>query len=462
MAKNSKQRTAYVCRECGADYLKWQGQCSECKAWNSLDEIKISKNATTQHTAPRDYRAHSGFAGAKSQVKNLSDVEANDIQRAAIGISELDRVLGGGLVSGAVILVGGDPGIGKSTLLLQMQAKIATQQSTLYISGEESPEQIALRAERLGLDKSTLQIMAETSVDTILNLLTQQKPKVVIIDSIQTIYEPEISSAPGSVSQLRESTANITRYAKQTGTTIFIIGHVTKEGAIAGPRVLEHIVDTVLYFEGGDTSRFRMLRAIKNRYGPANEMGVFAMQDSGLKAVSNPSAIFLTQREAPAPGSAIMVNWEGTRPILVEVQALVDASAGHQSRRVALGLEQNRLAMLLAIISRHAALMMADQDVFVNAVGGVKVNETAADVAIILAAISSFRNHPLAKDMACFGEVGLAGEVRPVPNGEARIQEAAKQGFTTIICPHLNVPKHTTTQAKIIGVKSVSELLAWV
>lgn len=458
MAKKSSSKTAYVCRECGADYVKWQGQCSECKAWNSLDEFKISKPAAPNQAPRRDYRA-GGYAGSQGDIQTLDTIEADDIQRLPIGISEFDRVLGGGIVPGAVVLVGGDPGIGKSTLLLQMQGKVATQHDALYISGEESPEQIALRADRLGLEKSQLKLIAETSVETILSILTQHKPKIVIIDSIQTIYQPTISSAPGSVSQLRESTADITRFAKQTGTTIFIIGHVTKEGAIAGPRVLEHIVDTVLYFEGDNASRFRMLRAIKNRYGPANEMGVFAMQDNGLKAISNPSAIFLTQRADPAPGSVVMVNWEGTRPLLIEVQALVDGNGGGHPRRVTLGLEQNRLVMLLAVMSRHAGMMMHDQDVFVNAVGGVKITETAADIAVILAALSSLRDKPMAKELACFGEVGLAGEVRPVPNGDARIQEAIKQGFTTIICPAHNQPRKAIPGIEIIGIKSVSELL---
>jgi DNA repair protein RadA/Sms len=454
----AKVKTAYVCRDCGADYLKWQGQCGECKAWNSLDEFKISAEAKKKSTTA-DTRSLGNYSGSQSAIQTLDQVNAAAISRKPIGISELDRVLGGGIVDGAVMLVGGDPGIGKSTLLLQMQATLAEATDVLYISGEESPEQISLRAERLGLNRASMKLIAETSVDSILKTLQTEKPSVVVIDSIQTIFLPALSSAPGSVSQLRECTAEITRFAKQTGTSIFIIGHVTKEGAIAGPRVLEHIVDTVLYFEGDNASRFRILRAIKNRFGPANEMGVFAMQDDGLKPVSNPSAIFLTHRDEPAPGSAVLVNWEGTRPILVEIQALVDSHAGSHPKRVTLGVDQNRLAMLLAVMSRHAGVAMYDQDVFVNAVGGVKITETAADLAVIIAALSSLRSRPIPKDTICFGEIGLSGEIRPVPNGEARLQEASKQGFTRAICPHHNLPRKPIKELEIHGIKSVNELL---
>jgi DNA repair protein RadA/Sms len=380
--------------------------------------------------------------------------------RLATGSGELDRVLGSGLVIGSVVLVGGDPGIGKSTLLLQTLAHLAGVGAALYVSGEESPQQVSLRAQRLGLPRERLRLLPETCVERVLTAAEREKPQVMVIDSIQTIFTERLQSAPGSVSQVRDSAAQLVRFAKRTGTALFLVGHVTKEGAIAGPRVLEHMVDTVLYFEGDSGSRFRVMRAVKNRFGPVNELGVFAMTDHGLRAVSNPSAIFLSRHEVPVPGSVIMVTREGTRPLLVEIQALVDDCHGGNPRRIALGLEQNRLAMLLAVLHRHGGLAMYDQDVYVNAVGGVRISETAADLPVLLASLSSFRDRSLSADLVVFGEVGLAGEVRPVPNGEERLREAQKHGFKQAIVPKANVPRRPITQGiEVVGVSRVGEVL---
>ena len=436
---SQKRRTAYVCTECGADHAKWQGQCEACGAWNSLSEIALESVAQAASPASR----RSGWAGKVdvAQVIALADVRHTEHARTSTGIGEFDRVLGGGLAEGAVVLVGGDPGIGKSTLLLQALAQMAPQLPGLYVTGEESLAQVAGRAVRLGLPLDGLQALAETCVERILEHAIAMRPRLIIADSIQTLWTDTLTAAPGSVSQVREAAARLVRYAKETGTAVFLVGHVTKEGGIAGPRVLEHMVDAVLYFEGDSGSRFRVLRAFKNRFGAVNELGVFAMGDKGLREVPNPSAIFLSGASAPQPGSCVMVTREGTRPLLVEVQALVDASPLSNPRRVAVGMEGNRLAMLLAVLHRHGGIMTGDQDVFVNVVGGIRVQETAADLPVLLAVLSSLRNVPLADKTIAFGEVGLSGELRPVPNGEERLNEAATHGFKRAIVAKANAPK---------------------
>jgi DNA repair protein RadA/Sms len=433
----AKARTAYVCTECGGEHSKWQGQCVECGAWNTLAEIVV------QPAAKAAAATRSGYAGAggAAKVTQLASVAAEAEQRSATGIGELDRVLGGGLVAGSVVLIGGDPGIGKSTLLLQMLGAIGRRVRGLYVTGEESLSQVASRGQRLGISLEGLEALAETSIERILGEAAASKPDVLIIDSIQTIWTELLTAAPGSVSQVRESAARLVRYAKESGTSVFLVGHVTKEGGIAGPRVLEHMVDAVLYFEGEAGSRFRILRAFKNRFGAVNELGVFAMGEKGLREVPNPSAIFLSAHSTPTPGSAVMVTREGTRPLLVEVQALVDQSSLGNPRRVALGLEQNRLAMLLAVLHRHGGMAVYDQDVFVNVVGGIRVQETAADLPTLLAVLSSFRDRPLPDKLVAFGEVGLSGEIRPVPNGDERLREAATHGFLKAIVPKANAPK---------------------
>lgn len=451
----AKAKTVYICRECGAKHNQWAGQCSDCKAWNSLEE---SVQAVSTAVAPATAARQVGYAG-ESSVESLSTVGEDIEERFSTGLSELDRVLGGGLVVGAVTLIGGDPGIGKSTLLLQATASMSASTPTLYVSGEESLKQIALRATRLGLKIDELKVLAETCVERIIDLAQQHKPRVLVIDSIQTIFTELLQSAPGAVAQVRESTAKLVRYAKQTGTGVFLVGHVTKDGSIAGPRVLEHMVDTVLYFESDAGSRYRMLRAVKNRFGAANELGVFAMDDAGLREVKNPSAIFLSRHEQPVPGSVVMVTREGTRPLLVEVQALVDDSHSHNPKRVALGLDQNRLALLLAVLHRHADIAMFDQDFFANVVGGVKVTETASDVPLLLAGLSSFRGRAMPHDWLAFGEIGLAGEIRPVPFGEERLLEASKQGFATAIVPKGNEPRRPIGGLQIRAVSRVSELM---
>ncbi|NIP74176.1 MAG: DNA repair protein RadA [Gammaproteobacteria bacterium] len=449
----AKEKINYTCTECGAQAPKWSGQCADCGAWNTLVE-------TLAPRAPANPR-FAGFAGeAEAQVQALAEVQAAGEVRETTGIAELDRVLGGGLVPGSVTLIGGDPGIGKSTILLQTLAALAARAPTLYVTGEESKQQVRLRAERLGLGGGALRLLTETSVGRMLGAARRESPRVMAVDSIQTVYSDVLQSAPGSVAQVRESAAQLVRYAKQHGTALFLVGHVTKEGTLAGPRVLEHMVDTVLYFEGEHGGRYRVIRAIKNRFGAVNELGVFAMTDKGLKEVANPSAIFLSRHDEPVPGSVIMVTREGTRPLLVEVQALVDESHLSNPRRVTLGLEQNRLAMLLAVLHRHGGIPMYDQDVFANVVGGVRVAETAADLPVLLSVLSSFRNRPLPAGLVIFGEVGLAGEIRPVPNGQERLREAAKHGFTRAIVPKANAPKRGGVEGmRVTGVQRLAEAI---
>lgn len=454
----AKARTAYVCNECGAEYSKWQGQCTECNAWNSLSEIVLESAAAAK--APASRRA--GWAGKVDppKITALKDVEQTEHRRVSTGIGEFDRVLGGGLVEGAVVLVGGDPGIGKSTLLLQAVARMAAELPVLYVTGEESLAQVAGRAHRLELLLDGVNALAETGVESILQHAAKAGPRLIVADSVQTLWTESLTAAPGSVSQVRESAARLVRFAKETGTAVFLVGHVTKEGGIAGPRVLEHMVDAVLYFEGESGSRFRLLRAFKNRFGAVNELGVFAMGDKGLKEVSNPSAIFLSGGSTHQPGSCVMVTREGTRPLLVEVQALVDASPLSNPRRVAVGLEQNRLAMLLAVLHRHGGVLVGDQDVFVNVVGGIRVQETAADLPVLLAVLSSLQDRPLAEKTIAFGEVGLSGEIRPVPNGEDRLREAATHGFRRAIVPKANAPKGGSVKGmEVIAVERLSEAI---
>jgi len=450
----AKAKSSYSCTACGASATKWAGQCADCGEWNTLIEIAVAA------TTPRGGR-FAGYAGAAgaSEVQLLREVSADDVSRTPTGISEFDRVLGGGLVPGSVVLIGGDPGIGKSTLLLQTLAELDKQFTTLYVSGEESPQQVSLRARRLKLPIENMRLLPETRVEGILATAVKERPQVVVIDSIQTIFTEQLQSAPGSVAQVRESAAQLVRFAKQSGACLFIVGHVTKEGQLAGPRVLEHMVDTVLYFEGDSGSRYRVVRAFKNRFGAVNELGVFAMTEQGLKEVSNPSAIFLSSHDEAVAGSAIMVTMEGSRPLLVEVQALVDESQLGNPRRVTVGLEQNRLAMLLAVLSRHGGVVTHDQDVFINAVGGVRLSETGADLAVLLAVLSSLRNRPLPGGLIVFGEVGLAGEIRPVPNGQERLREAAKHGFTRAIVPKANLGKRAVEGMAVVGVSRLSEAL---
>jgi DNA repair protein RadA/Sms len=448
----AKPRTSFVCGDCGSIASRWTGQCGDCKAWNTMTEQVESQGVNRMSQA-----IHHKALAQTAPVLSLADIEAIDVPRFGTGIEEFDRVLGGGLVPGGVVLIGGDPGIGKSTLLLQALANLAATRNTLYVSGEESGAQIALRAKRLQVEARDLKLQAEIQLEKILGTLADVKPEVAVIDSIQTLYSDALTSAPGSVSQVRECAAQLTRVAKQTGITIILVGHVTKEGALAGPRVLEHIVDTVLYFEGDTQSSFRLVRAIKNRFGAVNELGVFAMTEKGLKGVSNPSALFLSQHDSQVPGSCVMVTQEGTRPLLVEVQALVDASHLPNARRLSVGLEQNRLAMLLAVLHRHAGIAAFDQDVFINAVGGVKIAEPAADLAVLLAINSSMRNKPLPRGLVVFGEVGLAGEIRPAPRGQERLREASKLGFSIAMVPKANAPKQKIEGMTIIAVERIDE-----
>jgi len=450
----AKQKTLYTCPECGASAPKWQGQCPGCGAWNTLIET-VAETAISSGNRMDKFAALAG----DGRLQNLSDIQPREEPRIPTGIEEFDRVLGGGLVAGGVVLIGGDPGIGKSTLLLQALTRLAqARHAVLYVSGEESGEQVALRARRLQLPTEGLPLLAEISLEKILATLTQLKPAVAVMDSIQTLYSEALQSAPGSVAQVRECAAHLTRYAKQSGTAIVLVGHVTKEGALAGPRVLEHIVDTVLYFEGETHSSFRLVRAVKNRFGAVNELGVFAMTDKGLRGVSNPSALFLSQHAQEVPGSCVMVTQEGTRPLLVEIQALVDGSHGNP-RRLSVGLEQNRLAMLLAVLHRHAGIGCFDQDVFVNAVGGVRIDEPAADLAVLLAIVSSLRSKPLPPKLVAFGEVGLAGEIRPAPRGQERIKEAAKLGFTLALIPKANAPKQPIKGIEIIALDRIEQAI---
>ncbi|UJF24302.1 DNA repair protein RadA [Suttonella sp. R2A3] len=449
----AKVKSRFVCQQCQAVYPKWQGQCHECGQWNCIEEEAVP-------VASGPGAKGGGYAGvAAGNVQRLHEVDLVSEAVHPCGISELDRVLGGGLVRGSVVLIGGDPGIGKSTLLLQMVAQVAKTQQCLYVSGEESPSQIGLRAERLGLPREEIVLYSETQVEKILATAAAEKPDVLVVDSIQTLYSEGLSAAPGAVSQLRESAAQLVRYAKTTGTTIFLIGHVTKEGAIAGPRVLEHMVDTVLYFESEAGSRFRMLRAVKNRFGPVNELGMFAMLEQGLKPVNNPSAIFLARPEEQQNGSVIVPVWEGSRALLVEVQALVDEATSGYARRVTLGLDSGRLAMLLAVLNRHAGIATGDMNVFANIVGGLKISETATDLAVIAAVCSSLRNRAIAPDMVVFGEVGLAGELRPVANGEARIKAAAQHGFKRVILPQANAPRAKMRGLTIQAASTLSDAL---
>ena len=454
----AKSRTAYVCTECGADHAKWQGQCAECGAWNTLSELVLEPGTKVPPAARR-----AGWAGAVEapRITALKDVRHSEEARVSTGIAEFDRVLGGGLVEGAVVLVGGDPGIGKSTLLLQSVAQLASRMPSLYVTGEESLAQVAGRAVRLGLPLEGVSALAETGVERILEHAAATRPKLIVADSVQTLWTEQLSAAPGSVSQVRESAARLVRYAKETGTAVFLVGHVTKEGGIAGPRVLEHMVDAVLYFEGESGSRFRVLRAFKNRFGAVNELGVFAMGERGLKEVPNPSAIFLSGGSTAQPGSAVMVTREGTRPLLVEVQALVDSSPLSNPRRVAVGLEGNRLAMLLAVLHRHGGVGVGDQDVFVNVVGGIRLQETAADLPVLLAVLSSLRDRPLAEKTVAFGEVGLSGEIRPVPNGDERLKEAATHGFRRAIVPKANAPRAGSYKGlEVIAVERLADALS--
>ncbi|XID74150.1 DNA repair protein RadA [Alkanindiges sp. WGS2144] len=475
----SKVKTQYLCQQCGTSHPKWSGQCSDCGEWNCLIESK--PEAVSTHRAKAGIVA-GGYAGQASSVTKLNQVSLSKETRLSTGISEFDRVLGGGLVAGSVVLIGGDPGIGKSTILLQTMTHMAEQKHpdhkrvyakqtmthmaeqagegnrALYVTGEESLSQVALRAQRLDLPTHQLSVMAETCVETICATLAQEKPAVAVLDSIQTLYTESLQSAPGGVAQIRESAALLTRFAKNSSTALFLVGHVTKEGALAGPRVLEHMVDCVLYFEGESDSRFRMIRAVKNRFGAVNELGVFAMTDRGLREVPNPSAIFLSRYDEAIPGSIVMVSREGTRPLLVEVQALVDDAHG-QPRRVALGLDQNRLAMLLAVMHRHGGVHTTGQDVFVNVVGGVKVLETGSDLAVLLAVASSLRGKALPRHLAVFGEVGLSGEIRPVPNGQERLREAVKHGFKTAIVPRANMPQQPIKGLNVIAVGRLHEAL---
>ncbi len=450
----AKEKSQFVCNSCGNVTSKWSGQCSACKEWNCIDEVKVQATTVTGKT-----NRYANYSGEVS-IKKLGQVSAEKQLRTTSHINELDRVLGGGLVPGSVILLGGDPGIGKSTLLLQVSAQIATAIEPLYVTGEESLSQIAMRARRLSLNVDDLDAMAETSVERIISTCLQKKPDLVIIDSIQTLFSEQLTSIPGSVSQVKEAAAQLVRMAKQNKITVILVGHVTKDGSIAGPRILEHMVDTVLYFESDGNSRYRVLRALKNRFGAVNEIGVFAMTETGVKEVENPSAIFLSEREENKPGSVVMVTREGTRPLLVEIQALVDQSPLGNPRRLSVGLEHNRLAMLLAVLHRMCHLAIHDHDVFLNAVGGMKITETAADLAIIVAILSSFKNRYLPKDTIVFGEVGLTGEVRPVYNGEDRLKEAANHGFKTAIVPKANAGKWVKSlPIKIITVDQVNQVL---
>jgi DNA repair protein RadA/Sms len=450
----AREKSHYVCSDCGGVAAKWLGKCPHCEAWNTLVE-------TVAETASAHRFGSAGARGlvAAQPVATLSAIEATDVERLPTGIDELDRVLGGGIVAGGVVLIGGDPGIGKSTLLLQAMDALSRQVKALYVTGEESGAQVAMRSRRLGLAGSSLRVLAEIQLEKISPAIEAERAQVCVIDSIQTVYSEALSSAPGSVAQVRECAAQLTRAAKRSGTTVILVGHVTKEGALAGPRVLEHIVDTVLYFEGDTHSAFRLVRATKNRFGAVNEIGVFAMTERGLKGVTNPSAIFLSTHGEPVPGACVLVTLEGTRPLLVEVQALVD-SGGPSPRRLSVGLDRDRLAMLLAVLHRHAGVPCADQDVFVNAVGGVRIAEPAADLAVMLAIQGSLRGKPLPRGFVAFGEVGLAGEVRPAPRGQERLKEAAKLGFSVAMVPKANAPKKPIDGLTVHAVERVEEAIA--
>lgn len=453
----AKKQSAFVCNDCGADFTKWQGQCSECGAWNALKEVRLG----SVHAPAERYQGYAGAAG-RAQVQVLSEVSLAELPRFSSGMAEFDRVLGGGFVPGSVVLLGGHPGAGKSTLLLQSLCLLAEQRCALYVTGEESLQQVAMRASRLKLPMDKLQVLSETHVEQIVALAERVQPKIMVVDSVQVVHMADISSAPGSVSQVRESAAYLTRFAKQTGTVLLLVGHVTKDGSLAGPKVLEHIIDCSIMVEGSHDSRFRTLRGHKNRFGAVNELGVFAMTEQGMREVANPSAIFLQRGEEISAGSVVMATWEGTRPLLVEIQALVDASHLGNPRRVTVGMEQNRLAMLLAVLHRHGGIMLGDQDVFVNAVGGVKIIEPSADLALLFSLISSFRDIPIDRHMVVFGEVGLSGEIRPVPSGQERLREAAKHGFKKAIVPVANHSKEPIAGIEVIAVKNIGDALQYI
>ncbi len=452
----AKSRVLYVCQDCGSEQSKWIGQCPDCGAWNTLTQFaRPAGVAGARAAAVRP----GGYAGEQTVVRTLAEIELRDVPRLPTGFDELDRVLGGGLVPGSVNLVGGQPGAGKSTLLLQVMCALAEGMEALYVTGEESLAQVALVARRLDLPVGKLRILAETSVESILAAAETVRPRVMVLDSIQVVHCAEIPSAPGGVAQVRESAACFTRYAKASGAALFLVGHVTKDGSLAGPKVLEHIIDCSIMLEAEGDSRFRTLRAAKNRFGAVNELGVFAMTERGMREVKNPSAIFLSRADEISSGSVVMVVWEGTRPLLVEVQALVDDGLGGNPRRVAVGVDQNRLALLLAVLHRHGGLAIGDQDVFANVVGGIRVAETSADLAVLLAIVSSYRDRPLPADLVTFGEVGLSGEIRPVPSGTERLLEAAKHGFRRAIVPAANVPRRGVEGMEVIGVARLSEAL---
>ena len=448
----AKAKSAFVCTDCGSDYTKWQGQCTDCGVWNTLSEIRLS-------TATQRGERLVGYSGSGSEVQTLSSIDLSSLPRQSTGLAEFDRVLGGGLVAGSAVLIGGNPGAGKSTVLLQVMCELAKKQTALYVTGEESLQQVAMRANRLGLPADKLQMASETNIESIIAIAQKIQPRVMVVDSIQVMHTSDLQSAPGGVSQVRECAAYLTRYAKQSNTIVFLVGHVTKDGSLAGPKVLEHMIDCSLMLEGSSDSQFRTLRSNKNRFGAVNELGVFAMTDKGLREVPNPSAIFLQRGEEVSSGSVVMVVWEGTRPLLVELQALVDDSHLGNPRRVTVGLDHNRLSMLLAVLHRHGGISVGDQDVFVNVVGGVKVLETSADLALILSVISSFRDSPLPKDLVVFGEVGLSGEIRPVANGQERLREAAKHGFSRAIVPAGNMPKQPIKGMTVVPVRKVTEAL---
>jgi DNA repair protein RadA/Sms len=442
----------YQCDACGQTFSKWSGQCPDCHAWNTLEEIRsIQVGGKTKSLARKQ----------STQVTPLSEIDSTEQPRIDTQLDELDRVLGGGIVNGSVVLLGGSPGIGKSTLLIQMLAALY-EYPTLYISGEESAQQISMRAERLSLNKENIRLLSSVSLEEVLATLEKIKPKLVVVDSIQTLASEELSSAPGSVSQVRECAGQLVQFAKNTDTTLFVVGHITKEGTLAGPRVLEHMVDTVLYFEGDSSDRFRLLRATKNRFGAVNELGVFVMQENGLKGVKNPSALFLSHHQTPAAGSVVMVTREGTRPLLVEVQALVDDNPSNNTRRLAQGIEQNRLSMLLAVMHKHGGISLHNEDVFINIVGGVRVHEPAVDLPILMATLSSFRDFILPRELVMFGEIGLAGEIRPVPNGQERLREAAKHGFKFALIASANTPKEDIQGLAVIAVSRLSDAIDWI
>ena len=456
----AKQKSAYVCSDCGAEHTKWQGQCMTCSEWNTLTRVMLGP-ATTP-SAPKNFRRQgiTGDAGGPgASVQTLGSIDLEEQPRFSSTLGEFDRVLGGGLVPGSAILIGGNPGAGKSTLLLQVMCHLSQTMEALYVTGEESLQQVGMRAKRLGLPVNNLKMLAETNIEEITRVAEECRPKVIVVDSIQVMHSADVTSAPGSVSQVRECAAYLIQYAKQTGTALFLVGHVTKDGNLAGPKVLEHMIDCFMMLDGDGDSRYRTLRGQKNRFGAVNELGVFAMTGTGMKEVKNPSAIFLAREEEISPGSVVVVLWEGTRPLLVEIQALVDASQYGNPRRVSVGLDNNRVAMLLAVLHRHGGMFMADQDVFVNVVGGVRVAETSADLALILAIVSSFKDQVLPRELVVFGEVGLAGEIRPVPSGQERLSEAAKHGFTRAIVPKANASKKKIDGMKVIAVSKLSEAL---